>query len=169
MFDVADAGKPFEGVFDFDRAGAAIHASNAHSEHVSGSPSGLTRHGENHHITSNSSKYRVNPMAAEQLTIGNLAKATDTKVETIRYYERIGLLPAPARTRGNYRSYSPEQLGRLSFIRGARDLGFSLPQVHALLSLSDQRRRSCEAVDTIARKHLTEVRPQDCGSRRSAP
>ena len=96
-------------------------------------------------------------MAAEQLTIGNLAKATDTKVETIRYYERIGLLPAPARTRGNYRSYSPEQLGRLSFIRRARDLGFSLPQVRALLSLSDQRCRSCEAVDTIARKHLTEV------------
>ena len=96
-------------------------------------------------------------MAAEQLTIGNLAKATDTKVETIRYYERIGLLPAPARTRGNYRSYSPEQLDRLSFIRRARGLGFSLPQVRALLSLSDQRRRSCEAVDTIARKHLTEV------------
>lgn len=96
-------------------------------------------------------------MAAEQMTIGDLAKATDTKVETIRYYERIGLLPAPARTRGNYRSFSSEQLGRLSFIRRARDLGFSLTQVRALLSLSDQRRRSCQAVDAIARKHLTEV------------
>jgi DNA-binding transcriptional MerR regulator len=67
-------------------------------------------------------------MAAEQLTIGDLAKATGAKVETIRYYERIGLLPAPARTGGNYRSYSREQLGRLSFIRRARGLGFSLPQ-----------------------------------------
>jgi DNA-binding transcriptional MerR regulator len=59
-------------------------------------------------------------MAAEQLTIGDIAKATGTKVETIRYYERVGLLPAPARTRGNYRSYSSEQLDRLSFIRRAR-------------------------------------------------
>ena len=96
-------------------------------------------------------------MAAEQLTIGDLAKATDTKVETIRYYERVGLLPAPARTSGNYRSYSSEQLDRLSFIRRARGLGFSLSQVRGLLRLSDQRRRSCEAVDAIAREHLAEV------------
>lgn len=96
-------------------------------------------------------------MAAEQLTIGDLAKATDTKVETIRYYERVGLLPAPARTRGNYRSYSSEQSDRLSFIRRARGLGFSLSQVRGLLRLSDQRRRSCEAVDAIAREHLAEV------------
>jgi Cu(I)-responsive transcriptional regulator len=96
-------------------------------------------------------------MPDEQLSIGDLAKATDTKVETIRYYERIGLLPKPARTRGNYRSYRPDQLRRLSFVRRARDLGFSLPQVRELLSLSDQRRRSCEAVDAIAREHLTEV------------
>lgn len=54
-------------------------------------------------------------MADEQrLTIGELARATNTKVETIRYYERIGLLPAPARTGGNYRSYAPDHLGRLS-------------------------------------------------------
>lgn len=94
---------------------------------------------------------------AEQLTIGDLARATDTKVVTIRYYERIGILPAPARTRGNYRAYSPRHLERLSFIRRARDLGFSLPQVRELLGLSDQRRRSCEAVDVIAREHLAEV------------
>jgi DNA-binding transcriptional MerR regulator len=96
-------------------------------------------------------------MAAEQLMIGALAKATDTKVETIRYYERVGLLPAPARTGGNYRSYSSEQLDRLSFIRRARGLVFSLSQVRGLLRLSDQRRRSCEAVDAIAREHLAEV------------
>jgi Cu(I)-responsive transcriptional regulator len=96
-------------------------------------------------------------MTVERLTIGTLAKATETKVETIRYYERAGLLPAPARTRGNYRSYSREQLGRLSFIRRARDLGFSLSQVRELLSLADQRRRSCQAVDAIAREHLAQV------------
>src|SRR5258705_12781862 len=94
------------------------------------------------------------PMASGILTIGDLAKATDTKVETIRYYERIGILPAPGRTPGNYRSYSSKQLSRLSFIRRARDLGFSLPQVRALLGLSDQRHRSCDAVDAIARGHL---------------
>jgi len=96
-------------------------------------------------------------MPDEHLVIGDLAKATDTKVETIRYYERIGLLPLPARTSGNYRSYSLEHLGRLSFIRRARDLGFSLLQVRELLSLADQRNRSCKGVDAIARGHLAEV------------
>jgi Cu(I)-responsive transcriptional regulator len=93
----------------------------------------------------------------DRLTIGDLAKATGTKVETIRYYERIGLLPAPARTAGNYRAYAAGHLGRLSFIRRARDLGFSLDQVRELLALADQRQRSCEAVDAIAREHLAEV------------
>lgn len=91
------------------------------------------------------------------LSIGELAKQTHTKVETIRYYERIGLLPDPVRTAGNYRSYDGVQLGRLSFVRRARDLGFSLDQVRELLDLADQRDRSCEAVDTIARQHLVEV------------
>jgi DNA-binding transcriptional MerR regulator len=89
-------------------------------------------------------------MAHENFSIGELAKATETKVVTIRYYERIGLLPEPERTAGNYRSYSAAHLGRLSFIRRARDLGFSIEQVRDLLSLSDQRERSCEAVDAIA-------------------
>ncbi len=93
----------------------------------------------------------------QQFSIGELAKTTDTKVETIRYYERIGLLPEPGRTSGNYRSYSDEHLGRLSFVRRARDLGFSIEQVRALLGLSDQRDRSCATVDTIAREHLHEV------------
>ena len=94
---------------------------------------------------------------ARNLSIGDLARATDTKVETIRYYERIGILPKPARTTGNYRSYHAAHLARLSFIRQARDLGFSLDQVRELLSLSDQRDRSCAQVDAIAREHLVEV------------
>jgi Cu(I)-responsive transcriptional regulator len=91
------------------------------------------------------------------LSIGELAKRTLTKVETIRYYERIGLLPEPARTEGNYRSYNDVQLGRLSFIRRARNLGFSLDQVRELLDLADQRERSCEAVDMIVGQHLVEI------------
>jgi Cu(I)-responsive transcriptional regulator len=96
-------------------------------------------------------------MPARRLSIGDLAKTTDTKVETIRYYERIRLLPEPGRTPGNYRSYGPQHLNRLSFIRRARDLGFSLAQVRNLLGLADQRHRSCDAVDAIAREHLVEV------------
>ena len=68
-------------------------------------------------------------MGAERLQIGDLARATNTKVETIRYYEQIGLLPAPSRTRGNFRAYAAKHLGRLSFIRRASDLGFTLDQV----------------------------------------
>ncbi len=91
------------------------------------------------------------------LTIGMLGRATDTKVETIRYYERIGLLPSPGRSGGNYRSYGEAELGRLSFIRRARQLGFSLDQVRALLELSDDPRRDCATVDALARGHLAEV------------
>lgn len=91
------------------------------------------------------------------LTIGDLGKATNTKVETVRYYERIGLLPKPARTSANYRDHGQTELGRLSFIRRARDLGFSLDQVRALLKLSDDRACDCAGIDRIANEHLHEV------------
>src|SRR5262245_66457053 len=96
-------------------------------------------------------------MAATAMTIGDLARATTTKVETIRYYERIGLLIAPQRTPGNYRSYSSKDLKRLSFIRRSRDLGFSIDQVRKLLDLADQQERSCEAVDLVALQHVAEI------------
>jgi Cu(I)-responsive transcriptional regulator len=91
------------------------------------------------------------------LKIGELAKATTTKVETVRYYEKIGLLSPPARTSANYRAYGSEHLARLSFIRRARDLGFTLEAVRELLTLSDDKAQSCEAIDVIAQSHLTEV------------
>jgi Cu(I)-responsive transcriptional regulator len=91
------------------------------------------------------------------LTIGKLARETGTKVETIRFYEKTGLLPAPRRTAGNYRAYGPEHLNRLSFIRRSRDLGFSIDQVRALLDLADERDRPCETIDAIAKAHLAEV------------
>jgi Cu(I)-responsive transcriptional regulator len=90
--------------------------------------------------------------------IGELAHASGTKVETIRYYERIGLLPPPPRTGGNYRDYSAAHANRLSFTRRARDLGFSIEQIRALLDLADHKQQPCEAVDVIARAHLAEVK-----------
>jgi Cu(I)-responsive transcriptional regulator len=96
-------------------------------------------------------------MAKTTFSIGELARATDTKVETIRYYERIGLLPPPARTSGNYRAYAERHLVRLSFIRRGRDLGFSLDDIRELLRLSDDRDQSCADVDMITRAHLAEV------------
>lgn len=96
-------------------------------------------------------------MKHESLSIGDLARATGTKVETVRYYERAGLLPEPARTAGNYRAYGAEHLARLSFVRRARDLGFSTNQVRELLRLTDQQDRSCAEIDIIARLHLAEV------------
>lgn len=89
--------------------------------------------------------------------IGELARATDTKPETIRYYERIGLLPPPPRTEGNYRAYSAAHVSRLFFTRRARDLGFSIEKIRALLDLADRKEQSCAAVDAIARAHLAEV------------
>ncbi len=91
------------------------------------------------------------------LMIGQLARQTGTKVETIRFYEKNGLLPAPSRTDGNYRAYEPGHLNRLSFIRRARELGFSLDQIREFLKLSDDRSQSCAAVDAIAREHRKEV------------
>lgn len=97
-------------------------------------------------------------MSDERLTIGDLARTTATKIETIRYYERIGLMPRPPRTgAGNYRSYTDGHLARLSFVRRSRDLGFTLDQIRALLALADQRDRDCEAVDAIARDRLVDV------------
>src|ERR1700756_214071 len=97
-------------------------------------------------------------MRPETFTIGALAKATGSNIETIRYYERIGLLPAPARASGNYRSYGADHLARLSFVRRSRELGFSLEAIREVLRLADEKDRDCPAVDAIARAHLVEVK-----------
>lgn len=94
---------------------------------------------------------------SDGMTIGRLAKATGTKAETIRFYEKIGILAEPSRTAGNYRTYSEDHVRRLTFVRRARDLGFPLETVRLLLSLVDQPERSCAAVDEIAVKQLHDV------------
>jgi len=91
------------------------------------------------------------------LTIGTLSKKTGTKVQTIRYYEQIGLLNEPGRSAGGQRRYFPHDLDRLAFIRHSRQLGFSLESIRELLDLSDQPARSCAEADAIARRHLLEV------------
>lgn len=90
-------------------------------------------------------------------TIGRLARATGAKVQTIRYYETIGLLPKPPRSEGNRRLYAKADINRLAFIRHARELGFPLDAIRDLLSLSDDPDQSCEAADLIARRQLDEV------------
>lgn len=90
----------------------------------------------------------------DALTIGQLGQATDTKIETIWYYEKIGLLPAPRRTTGNYRSYAAEHLQRLGFIRRVRELGFTIEDVRELLKLAAHGERPCEEVDQLVARHL---------------
>ncbi len=91
-------------------------------------------------------------------SIGDLAKTAATKVETIRYYEKIGLMPEAARTAGNQRAYSRSHRDRLAFIRHARELGFPLEDIRALLDITDQPETSCAEADLIARRHLEGVR-----------
>ena len=95
---------------------------------------------------------------SRNIVIGRLAKDTGTKVETIRYYERVGLLPAPTRSEGGYRLYRVDHLKRLSFIRRARTLGFSIDEVRTLLRLADERKRPCAEVRVVAEAHLSDVR-----------
>lgn len=90
-------------------------------------------------------------------SIGDLARETGCKVQTIRYYEQIGLMPEPARSSGNQRRYDRRHVERLAFIRHARDLGFSIEEVRELLELSDRPDMPCDRADTIARHHLAEV------------
>ena len=92
------------------------------------------------------------------IAIGRLSRDTGTKVETIRYYERVGLLPAPARSEGGYRLYRVDHLERLTFIRRARSLGFSIAGIRTLLRLADGRRRPCADVRIVAEAHLKDVR-----------
>lgn len=98
------------------------------------------------------------PQRNTEFSIGNLAKRTGCKVQTIRYYEQIGLMPQPGRTSGNQRFYGEAHTDRLAFIRHSRELGFSLDSVRELLTLNDDPNRSCEQADRIARAHLREVK-----------
>jgi DNA-binding transcriptional MerR regulator len=90
-------------------------------------------------------------------SIGELAKHTGVKVPTIRYYEQIGLLPAPARTEGQQRRYHSAAMARLAFIKHSRELGFDLDAIRTLLALQDNPEQSCAVADRIAKARLVEV------------
>lgn len=91
------------------------------------------------------------------LAIGRLAESTGTKVQTIRYYEDIGLIRPFMRSEGGHRLFGPEDVNRLKFIRHARELGFGIDAIRELLKLSDNPETSCAAVDAIARAQLEQV------------
>ena len=95
---------------------------------------------------------------AEGLPIGELSRRTGVNIETIRYYERIKMLPTPARTEGGRRVYGPNELRTLAFIRRARELGFSLDDIRTLLNLGAPGQASCADVRKIAAHHLDHVR-----------
>jgi MerR family mercuric resistance operon transcriptional regulator len=103
---------------------------------------------------------------ASRLTIGDLSRSAGVKVETIRYYERIGLIPAPTRTRGGYRIYDAQDVERLFFIRRSRGLGFTLDDVRALLCLTDHPARARGDAHRIVSKHLSAVRNKIADLRR---
>lgn len=96
--------------------------------------------------------------ASSLVAIGLVSKRTGCNIETVRYYERVGLLPAPVRSPGGYRLYGDEHLKRLTFVRRARSLGFSIDEVRTLLKLADERKRPCAEVRVVAAAHLEDVR-----------
>ena len=95
---------------------------------------------------------------AQELTIGRLSELTGVNIETIRYYERTKVLPAPARTASGRRVYQSADIRTLAFLRRARELGFSLDAIRALLRLGGPEKASCREVRGIASHHLDDIR-----------
>lgn len=92
------------------------------------------------------------------MKISEAAASSGCHLETIRYYERMGLMPKPHRTSSGYREYSGDEVDRLRFITRSRDLGFSLDEIRSLLRLESDATLSCGEIDTIAREHLADIR-----------
>ena len=90
-------------------------------------------------------------------SIGELARRSGVKATTIRYYEGIGLVPAPCRSDGRQRRYGEAEVRRLGFIRHSRDLGFSVGAIRELLALSGQPEGSCTDIDEIAKRHVVAI------------
>lgn len=95
---------------------------------------------------------------AETCTIGELSRRTGVNIETIRYYEKVKMLPAPPRTAGGRRIYGPVETRILAFIRRARELGFTPDEVRTLLDLGGPEKASCAEVRIIASQHLDDIR-----------
>jgi MerR family transcriptional regulator, mercuric resistance operon regulatory protein len=101
----------------------------------------------------------ITTLGTEQRSIGELSKLTGVNIETIRYYEKIKMLPAPPRSESGSRIYGAEERRTLSFIRRARELGFTLDDIRALLDLSGPgKQASCAEVRALAAHHLQNIR-----------
>ena len=100
----------------------------------------------------------MNARAAWSGTIGAVSKRSGVHIETIRYYERIGLVPPPPRTAGGARVYDDALLRRLSFIRRCREMGFSIDEIRALLEMTDRRDFTCAEIHALTLTHLGAVR-----------
>ena len=101
---------------------------------------------------------QIKALPSDGVPIGELARRTGVHIETIRYYEKIGILPAPPRTERGRRVYGPSQTRTLAFIRRARELGFAVDDIRALLALAEPEHISCAQVREIAAAHLGGVR-----------
>ncbi|SDE08641.1 MerR family transcriptional regulator [Limimaricola pyoseonensis] len=95
---------------------------------------------------------------ANDLRRSDLARLTGCNLETIRYYENVGLMPDPPRTPTGHRRYGPAHVERLNFVKRARDLGFTIQEIRALLSLVDRGSHTCAEVEQLGRHHLDVVR-----------
>ncbi len=91
------------------------------------------------------------------LKVGGVAKAAGVGVQTLHYYERLGLLPKPERSAANYRLYSPETIRRVQFIKKAQAIGITLEETKQILDLKDHGRAPCHRVVELGRKHLQEI------------
>ncbi len=92
------------------------------------------------------------------VTIGALSKQTGCHIETVRYYERIGVLFKPPRTEGGHRLYGREHIKRLMFVRRSRELGFSLGEIRTLLKLVDGKQYRCREVKALMEEHLGDIK-----------
>jgi MerR family mercuric resistance operon transcriptional regulator len=101
-------------------------------------------------------------MGMRGLKIGKLAEAAEVNFETVRYYERIGLMPKPGRTKSGHRNYGHEHLRQLIFIRRARELGFRIEEIRSLLMLNKSARGACADVKAMAVSNLAYVRERIC-------
>ena len=100
------------------------------------------------------------------MSIGELSRKTGCKIETIRYYEKTGLMPAPPRSQGRHRVYAEDHLKRLTFIRRGRELGFSMDQLKGFLAMMDSSELSCGEVAVEVEQHLIAVRQRLDGLQR---
>jgi MerR family mercuric resistance operon transcriptional regulator len=103
---------------------------------------------------------------SEGLSIGTLSARSGVNIETIRYYEKIGVMPKPSRSAGGYRVYEPEHVKRLHFVRRGRELGFSLDELRGLLRLVDGHAYTCAQVHALAVTHVKDIREKIADLRR---